>query len=125
PQPGGSRHAPSERSATPPSAPRSVHSFTTTLPSFVDRGLEAFLIDHGVEISAKPIEETGGSWTTFLFGFGPTLLFIGFYVWLFRRAAAQGGGLGGGVMGFGKSKARRYDQDRDTKGTFDGVPGID
>jgi len=121
---------PSEKPAAPgsttsPSAPRPVTSFTTTLPSFVDRGLEAFLIDHGVEISAKPIEETGGSWTTLLFGFGPTLLFIGFYVWLFRRAAKQGGGLGGGFMGFGQSKARRYDQEKDTKITFDDVAGID
>jgi len=123
--PGGSPQATNDRSATPPSTPKAVTSFTTTIPSFVDRGLEAFLIDHGVEISAKPIEETGGSWATFLLGFGPTLLFIGFYVWLFRRAAKQGGGLGGGFMGFGKSKARRYDEDKDTKVTFDDVAGID
>jgi cell division protease FtsH len=125
PAPGGSPPATSERSATPPSAPKAVTSFTTTLPSFVDPGLEAFLIAHGVEISAKPIGETEGSWTTFLFGFGPTLLFIGFYIWLFRRAAKQGGGLGGGFMGFGKSKARRYDQEKDTRVTFDDVAGID
>jgi cell division protease FtsH len=122
--PGGSPKATSERSATPSSAPKPVSSFTTTLPSFVDPGLEAFLITHGVEISAKP-EEGGGSWTTLLFGFGPTLLFIGFYVWLFRRAARQGGGLGGGFMGFGKSRARRYDQEKDAKVTFDDVAGID
>src|SRR5580765_1434580 len=125
PAPGGSPPATSERSAAPPSAPKAVTSFTTTLPSFVDPGLEAFLITHGVEISAKPIGEAEGSWTTFLFGFGPTLLFIGFYIWLFRRAAKQGGGLGGGFMGFGKSKARRYDQEKDTKVTFDDVAGID
>jgi len=119
---------PSEKPATPggspPSTPRPVTSFTTALPSFVDRGLEAFLIDHKVEISAKPMEEAGGSWTTLLFGFGPTLLFIGFYIWLFRRTARQGGGLGG-FMGFGQSKARRYDQEKDTKVTFDDVAGID
>jgi cell division protease FtsH len=122
--PGGSPRATNDRGATPPTAPRPVTSFTTALPSFVDRGLEAFLIDHGVEISAKPMEETGGSWTTLLFGFGPTLLFIGFYIWLFRRTARQGGGLGG-FMGFGQSKARRYDQEKDTKVTFDDVAGID
>src|SRR4029453_15685750 len=124
PAAGGSPPATRERSATPPSAPKEVTSFTTTLPSFVDRGLEAFLITHGVEISAKPIGEPEGSWTTFLFGFGPTLLFIGFYIWFFRRAAKQGGGLGGGFMGFGKSKARRYDQEKDTRITFDDVAGI-
>src|SRR5262245_60026402 len=46
---------PTSKRATPPSAPKAVTSFTTTVPSFVDPGLEAFLITHGVEISAKPI----------------------------------------------------------------------
>src|SRR4029453_338537 len=62
---------------------------------FVDHGLEAFLIENGVEISAKPIEEEGNPLLTLLFGFGPALLFIGFYIWMFRRAAQQGGGIGG------------------------------
>ena len=100
-------------------------SFATTLPSFVGPGLEAFLIDHGVEISAKPIEEGGNPWATLLFSFGPGLLFIGFYVWMFRRAGQQAGGMGAGLMGIGKSKARRYDQEKDAKVTFDDVAGID
>ena len=115
--------ATSEGGAAPKEAPKAVSSFTTTVPSFVDPGLEAFLIGHGVEISAKPIQE-GSPWSTLLFGFGPALLFIGFYIWMFRRAQ-QGGGLGGGLMGIGKSKARRYDQEKDTKVTFDDVAGID
>ena len=108
-----------------PVQPREVTRFATTIPSFVDPGLEAFLIENKVEISAQPIEEDSNPWATLLFGFGPALLFIGFYVWLFRRAAQQGGGLGGGLMGIGKSKARRYDQEKDTKVTFDDVAGID
>jgi cell division protease FtsH len=101
-----------------------VTAFTTILPSFVDPGLEAFLISHGVEISAKPMDEGGSAWTTLLLGFGPAVLIIGFYVWMFRRAQ-QGGGMGGGLMGIGKSKARRYDQEQGTKVTFDDVAGID
>jgi cell division protease FtsH len=104
--------------------PKAVSNFTTTLPSFVDPGLEAFLIENGVEISAKPIQEGGSPLATLLFGFGPALLFIGFYIWMFRRAAQQGGGMGA-MMGIGKSKARRYDQEKDTKVTFDDVAGID
>jgi cell division protease FtsH len=104
--------------------PKIVHHFSTTLPSFVDPGLEKFMIDHNVEISAKPIQQGGSPWTTFLLGFGPALLIIAFYVWMFRRAQ-QGGGLGGGLMGIGKSKARRYDQEQDSKVTFDDVAGID
>ncbi|MFO7305899.1 MAG: ATP-dependent zinc metalloprotease FtsH [Gammaproteobacteria bacterium] len=103
--------------------PQTSMTFTTELPAFVDPGLEQFLIDHGVEISAKPIQE-GNPWMTLLFGFGPALLIIGFYVWLFRRAQ-QAGGFGGALMGMGKAKARRYDQEADTKVTFDDVAGID
>jgi cell division protease FtsH len=117
--------APGERGAAPRGEPRPVSSFTTTLPSFLDPGLEAFLIENGVEISARPIEEGASPWATLLFGFGPALLFIGFYIWLFRRAAQQGAGIGGGLMGIARSKARRYDIEQDVKVTFDDVAGID
>ncbi|HEY8555416.1 MAG TPA: ATP-dependent zinc metalloprotease FtsH [Burkholderiales bacterium] len=107
----------------PGAEPRSSRNFETTLPTFIDPGLEQLLIDHGVEIRAEPIQTDGGLWTTLLFGFGPALLIILFYVWLFRRAQ-QGGGLGG-LMGIGRSRARRYDQERDKRVTFDDVAGID
>ncbi len=110
---------------TPQETPKAVNNFKTTLPSFVDSGLEKFLIDHGVEISAKPMQEERNPVTTFLLSFGPGLLFIVFYIWLFRRMGQQGGGLGGGIMGIGKSKARRFDQEKDMKVTFDDVAGID
>jgi len=105
-------------------APQTARSFTTTLPAFVDRGLEKFLIDNHVEISSRPTEEESNPLLTLLLGFGPALLFIGLYVWMFRRAARQGGGIGG-LMGIGKSQARRYDQETDSKVTFDDVAGID
>jgi cell division protease FtsH len=105
--------------------PKPVGAFKTTLPSFVDQGLEKFLIDHNVEISAKPIQEQRSPLTTILYSVGPALLFIAFYIWLFRRMAQQGGGMGGGIMGIGKSKARRFDQEKDVKVTFDDVAGID
>src|SRR5215204_903703 len=99
------------------SRPRTSKTFTTVLPSFVDPDLEDFLIDNGVEISAEPIQEGGG--------FGPALLLIGGYIWLYRRAQQQGGGVGGALTGVGRSRARRYDQEQDTKVTFDDVAGID
>ncbi|HRO60799.1 MAG TPA: AAA family ATPase [Burkholderiaceae bacterium] len=104
--------------------PRSSSVFTTTLPLFVDDGLESFLIEHKVEISAVPIQTGGSGWLTMLMMFGPALLIIGFYFWMFRRAQ-QGGGMGGAMMGIGKSKARRYDQETSGKVTFDDVAGID
>jgi cell division protease FtsH len=108
------------------SVSQTISVFTTTVPSFVDPGLEQFLITNGVEISAKPIQEGGNPWATIFFSFGPGLLFIGFYIWLFRRAAQQSGGMmGGGLMGMGKSRARRYDQEQTAKVSFDDVAGID
>src|SRR5215216_1117906 len=106
-------------------ASRTSKSFTTVLPSFVDPGLEKVLIDNGVEISAKPIQEGGGLWQTLLFAFGPALLLIGGYIWLYRRAQRQGGGVGGALTGVGRSRARRYDQESGTRVTFDDVAGID
>lgn len=123
--PKGQPQTTTAKGSAPPDLPKPASAFATTLPSFVGPGLETFLIDHGVEISAKPIQEGGSPWATLLFGFGPALLIIGFYVWMFRRAAQQGGGMGAGLMGIGKSKARRYDQEQDTKVTFDDVAGID
>ena len=104
--------------------PREVTNFTTTLPSFVDPGLEALLIEHEVEISAEPIDSGGNPIWTLLFGFGPAILLIAFYFWMYRRMT-QGGGMGGGLMGIGRSRARRVDQEHGDKVTFDDVAGID
>src|SRR5215211_5391035 len=108
---------------SPPS--RTSKTFTTVLPSFVDPGLEELLIDNGVEISAEPIQEGGGLWQTLLLAFGPALLLIGGYIWLYRRAQQQGGGMGGALTGVGRSRARRYDQESEARVTFDDVAGID
>jgi len=115
----------SERTASTRDIRPAVKSFTTTLPSFLEPGLESFLITHGVEISAKPIQEEKSPLETFLYSFGPALLFIGFYVWMFRRTMGQGGGFGGGIFGIGKSKARRFDGEKSTGVSFDDVAGID
>jgi cell division protease FtsH len=122
PPEGGGDAAPGTRRRPSPE-PKTADTFTTELPAFVDPGLEAFLVEHKVEISAVPIRE-GSPWLTLLFGFGPALLIIAFYVWIYRRAAQQGGGMGG-LMGIGRSKARRYDQETGAKVTFDDVAGID
>src|SRR4029079_14545088 len=86
-----------------PQKPRSGDTFTTEIHEFRDPGLEKFLIDHGVEISAVPIRE-GSLLSTLIYGFGPAIIIIACYVWLYRRAQ-QGGGMGlGGIMGIGRSK---------------------
>ena len=51
----------------------------------------------------------------------PFVLFIGIWMFLIRRMA---GGMGGGMMAIGKSKAKVY-VERDTSVTFDDVAGVD
>src|SRR5215207_1824171 len=117
-----------EESSEPGSTPsRTSKTFTTVLPSFVipDPALEQFLIDNGVQITAEPIQQGSSWWQTLLFAFGPALLLIGGYIWLYRRAQRQGGGMGGALTGVGRSRARRYDQEQGTRVTFDDVAGID
>jgi cell division protease FtsH len=104
---------------------KKVVNFTTILPSFVDSGLESELIRRGVDIRAKPIQTGSNPLITLLSAFGPALLIIGIYVWLFRRASKQGGGMMGGLTGLGQSKAKRFDKDTETKVTFDDVAGIE
>src|SRR5437868_1642798 len=51
---------PGEKNAFPKpdhGEPKTARLFSTTLPAFVDQGLEKFLIDNHVEISARPTEE--------------------------------------------------------------------
>jgi cell division protease FtsH len=114
---------PFSRDTTARAAQRSIRDFETTLPAFVDPGLETLLIENGVEISAEPIQQ-GNTWSSLLFSFAPALLMIGLYVWFLRRATKQGG-MGGGLFGLGRSTARRFDTEKDTKVTFDDVAGID
>src|ERR687889_105968 len=120
-------YPPKGEEGSEPDAPpsRTSKTFTTVLPSFVDPGLEELLIDNGVEISARPIQEGGGLWQTLLFAFGPALLLIGGYIWLYRRAQQRGGGVGGALTGVGRSRARRDGQEQGTRVTFDDVAGID
>ena len=101
--------------------------FVTELPMFIDPGLEKLLLDNDVIIRAQPLQEDVNPVISFLVRFGPALLIILFYVWIFRAARkGAGGGLGmGGMMGMGKSRARRFDKETSTKVTFDDVAGID
>ncbi len=54
----------------------------------------------------------------------PTLLFFGLWWFLVRRMAQGGGGLGGGFMTIGRSKAKVY-VETDTKVGFEDVAGVD
>lgn len=118
-----------ERSVLAKNKPVEAVNFSTELPTFLDPGLESLLIDNGVVIRAQPLDEDGNPLISFFILFGPALLIILFYVWMYRRAKQGGGGSAmgglGGFMGIGRSKARRFDTSTDKKVTFEDVAGID
>ncbi|KAJ1723515.1 AAA ATPase afg3, partial [Coemansia biformis] len=64
---------------------------------------------------------------TTLLHFAPTLLMIGAFVWLSRKAPGAGGGAGGtgGIFGIAKSRARMYNKETDVKIAFKDVAGCD
>jgi cell division protease FtsH len=97
--------------------------FKTEIPAFANTDqLAKELQSHGVTINAQPLETGPPWWESLLLGFGPTLLFLALGVWLLRRASSFGGG--GGLMSFGRSRARRYEA-TDERVTFADVAGID
>ena len=96
--------------------------FSTEIPEFANSdALTALLQDKGVVINADPLDTGASLFQTLVFGFGPTLLFLGLLVWFFRRSMAGGGGLGA----FTRSRARRYDLASSEGVTFADVAGID
>lgn len=108
----------------PPSGDASnVTRFETVRPSLGDDALLTTLLDKGVSVNAKPLDQGRPLWETLLVGFGPTLLLVGLFVLLARRAASAGGGLGG-LSALGRSRAKRYEHS-EQRTTFADVAGID
>jgi cell division protease FtsH len=98
--------------------------FSTQIPSFEpNEQLSTLLQKNGVTIDAQSPDQGPSFLTSILFGFGPTLLLVLLFVVLMRRAASAGGGAGG-LMSFGRSRARRVEA-IDQPVTFEDVAGID
>jgi cell division protease FtsH len=112
------RYPPTDKNATPTTA------FKTEIPSFWNGSeLSALLKSKGVQIVAKPATSSPSLLAELLLGFGPTLLIVGLFVLLARRAAKAGGAMGA-LGNFGRSQARRVDPEK-IRVTFDDVAGID
>jgi len=95
--------------------------FSTHRPAFAaDDKLFDLLASKNVTISAKP--KPGPSLLErLLLGFGPTLLLVGLFFLLLRRA----GGGASGLTGLGRSRAKRYAPEGSPRTTFADVAGID
>jgi cell division protease FtsH len=97
--------------------------FKTEVPAFANTDeLSAALQKHAVTINAEPIDQGRGFLYTLLVGFGPTLLIVGLFIFLARRAAGAGGG--GPLGAFGRTRARLVEPTQQ-RVTFDDVAGIE
>jgi len=99
-----------------------AEKFETEFPTFADdQQLSRLLQEHDVVINAEPPGERS-LWQTILLGFGPTILLVALFIFIFRRMARGGGG---GVLGqFGRSRARRVEPSSQMV-TFEDVAGIE
>ncbi|AGL18214.1 ATP-dependent zinc metalloprotease FtsH [Actinoplanes sp. N902-109] len=99
-----------------------VERFSTQRPSFADDDLFAKLQANGVQVNANPPDAPAPVWQQLLVGFGPTLLLVGLLIWFLRRSAAAAGG---GIGGFGRSRAKLYQPEGGPRTTFADVAGIE
>ena len=93
-------------------------SFSTYSPN--DPGLIDKLEKNNIEIVAQPLEKNSPGLLDILISWFPMLLLIG--VWIFFMRQMQSGS--GRAMGFGKSRAKLLNENKD-KVTFRDVAGID
>jgi cell division protease FtsH len=97
--------------------------FSTEVPTFWNNDqLTTLLQAHRVQINASSTTQGASLVGSLLFGFGPTLLIVGLFVVLARRATR--GGAAGALGNFGRSQARRIDP-ATIRVTFADVAGID
>jgi cell division protease FtsH len=111
------RYPPGDKNATPTTL------FSTQVPSFWNgAALTSLLQSKNIQVNAQNPNPGTSLVAELLLGFGPTLLLVGLFLLLARRAAA-GGGMGA-LGNFGRSQARRVDPEK-IRVTFDDVAGID
>jgi cell division protease FtsH len=96
-------------------------SFVSVLPPFEDPKLIELLDDPQIKVTARP-QKSSLLWT-FLLSLLPWVLIIGFFVYTNKKIRENIGG-GGGVFGFGKSKARLF-QKTNEELTFKHVAGLE
>ncbi len=98
-------------------------NFKTEVPTFANEDQLADLLEEqDVVVNAKA-PGSRSLLETILFSFGPTILLVALFIFLFRRAASAGAG--GGMLGqFGRSRAKRVEAETQTV-TFEDVAGID
>ena len=106
--------------------PRSSYKFTIGSVEAFERAMDLaqreLEIPPAQRVPISYLNET--SLTSVLVTLAPTLLLVGFFFYMSRKAS---GGVGGaqGIFGIGKSRAKLYNQESDVKVKFKDVAGMD
>jgi cell division protease FtsH len=87
-------------------------SYTSQIPTALnDSALPTLLLGHKVQVTGTTPSTT--SWLALIIDWVfPILIIVGLLIWFSRRSSKQMGGRLGGIMSFGKSKAKVYDEDK-------------
>ncbi|WP_227819939.1 ATP-dependent zinc metalloprotease FtsH [Marinobacterium aestuarii] len=103
---------------------RTVKQFVTTLPPIDDPELMPLLEQYDVEVRVR--SESGSWWVRLLIGLVPWLLIIGlfWYASIKMQERMMGGSGAGGIFGFAKSRAKRFEKGQ-SRVTFDDVAGLE
>ena len=111
---------------SPAAEPNFRYYFTIGSVESFERKLEGAQVELGIpsaeRIPVAYVDEV--PWIATLMSFGPTLLLIGTFFWVSRRATGASGGRNG-IFGIGKSRARRFNQETDIKIRFSDIAGMD
>jgi cell division protease FtsH len=99
-------------------------SYTTQIPTALDdSSLPTLLLGHKVQVTGT-VPSSGSVLGLIIEWFFPILVIVGLFVWLSRRSSKQFSGRLGGIMSFGKSKAKVYDEDK-PKARFSDIAGYE
>ncbi|OLL26152.1 Mitochondrial respiratory chain complexes assembly protein [Neolecta irregularis DAH-3] len=101
--------------------------FTIGSVESLERKLDEAQLQLGIPSSERiPVAyKDEGSLQGTLLSFLPTLLLIGSFFWLSKRAVGSAAGGSGGLFGIGKSRAKMFNKETDVKVTFQDVAGAD
>ena len=87
-------------------------AYTSQIPTALnDSALPALLLGHKVQVTGT-VPSTNSVLGFIVVWALPLLIFVGLFIWFGRRSSKQLAGRLGGIMAFGKSKAKVYDEDR-------------
>jgi len=112
---------------SPAANPNFHYYFSIGSVEAFERRIEDAQNELGIPSSERiPISYSSGAdtFSTVLYNFGPTILFIG-AIWYLSRRAGSGGGGSSGIFGMGKSRAKEFNHETDVKVKFKDVAGMD